>query len=49
VGATIVFNEINREDYPGETIALRKSLGLDRLYLRCVPSASTAAYCLKGE
>ncbi|WP_157727657.1 TylF/MycF/NovP-related O-methyltransferase [Stappia sp. ES.058] len=48
-GAVVVFDEINHEDYPGETIAVRESLGLDRLRLRRVPCASMAAYCIKGE
>ncbi|MHC5652841.1 TylF/MycF/NovP-related O-methyltransferase [Stappia sp.] len=48
-GAVVVFDELNHPDYPGETIAVRETLGLGSLRLRRVPCASMAAYCVKGE
>lgn len=43
-GAVIVFDEINHRDYPGETIAVMDSLGLQNIELRRVREASAAAY-----
>lgn len=43
-GAMVVFDEINHEDYPGETIAVIEQLGLRNISLKRVKEASMAGY-----
>ena len=43
-GAMVVFDEINHEDYPGETIAVIEQLGLRNISLKRVKEASMAWY-----
>lgn len=43
-GAMVVFDEINHEDYPGETIAVIEQLGLKNINLKRVNEASMAGY-----
>ena len=47
-GSVLVFDEINHNDYPGETIAIREVIGLENIELHRVSCASMAAYCRKG-
>lgn len=43
-GGIIIFDEINHEDYPGETIAVIETLGINNLELQRVNESSMAAY-----
>jgi hypothetical protein len=43
-GGIIIFDEINHEDYPGETIAVMETLGINNLELQRVNESSMAAY-----
>lgn len=43
-GAIVVFDEINHEDYPGETIAVIEALGLQNISLKRVHESSMAGY-----
>lgn len=43
-GSIIVFDEINNDDYPGETIAVMEQLGLRNINLNRVQEASMAGY-----
>ncbi len=45
-GAVIVFDELNMADWPGETIALHETLGIDSLELRRFPFTSTLSYAV---
>ncbi|KXI27923.1 TylF/MycF/NovP-related O-methyltransferase [Paraglaciecola hydrolytica] len=47
-GSILIFDELNHDDYPGETIAIREVLGLENVELKRVWCASMAAYCRKG-
>ena len=40
----VVFDEINHDDYPGETIAVIEQLGLNNISLKRVNEASMAGY-----
>ena len=33
-GSVLAFDELNLRDFPGETVALKETLGLDRFHLR---------------
>ena len=43
-GSVIVFDEINHDDYPGETLAVMKELKLNTINLKRVKEASMAGY-----
>ncbi len=43
-GALVIFDEINHDDYPGETIAVIETLGLQNINLNRVDEASMAGY-----
>jgi hypothetical protein len=43
-GSVIGFDELNAPECPGETVALREVLGLDRLSIRRLPLTSRTAY-----
>ncbi len=43
-GAIVIFDEINHDDYPGETIAVMEEIGLKNIHLERVYEASMAAY-----
>ena len=43
-GAIVIFDEINHDDYPGETIAVIEQLGLRNISLKRVNEASMAGY-----
>lgn len=43
-GSLIVFDEINHDDYPGETIAVMEKIGIKNISLERVPEASMAGY-----
>jgi hypothetical protein len=43
-GGIIIFDELNHDDYPGETIAVFESLGIRNIRLSRVPEASMAAF-----
>jgi len=45
-GTVIGFDELNDPDFPGETIALREALGLDRYALRRSPLSPSASYLI---
>ena len=40
-----MFDELNHEDYPGETLAAMEELGLGSLKLRRLGFATMASYC----
>jgi hypothetical protein len=48
-GSLLVFDELNTAEFPGETLALREVLGLDRLRLRNFPHQPGCAYAVWGE
>ncbi len=43
-GSLLAFDELNDPDSPGETVAVREVLGLDRVALRRFPYASRVSY-----
>lgn len=43
-GSVLGFDQLGSRQFPGETLALRKTLGLERLRLRRSPYAAQAAY-----
>ena len=43
-GAIVVFDEINHDDYPGETVAVMEELGIKNINLNRVQEASMAGY-----
>ena len=43
-GAIVVFDEINHDDYPGETLAVMEELGINNINLNRVQEASMAGY-----
>ena len=45
-GSIIVFDELVHPDFPGETVALRETFGLDRFELKRWPHHSRPAYCV---
>ena len=45
-GSIIIFDEINHNDYPGETLAVMEVLGLENIELKRVKEASMAAYVI---
>ena len=45
-GSIIVFDEINHDDYPGETLAVMKELKLNTINLKRVKEASMAGYTI---
>jgi hypothetical protein len=45
-GAVIVFDELNHEVWPGETVAVARELGLRALRLQRVPWGSTMSYAV---
>ncbi|HEX3349920.1 MAG TPA: TylF/MycF/NovP-related O-methyltransferase [Acetobacteraceae bacterium] len=48
IGSVLVFDEMNHPGFPGETVALRETLGLHRLSLRRMPHQSYGAWCVYG-
>jgi hypothetical protein len=48
-GAVICFDELNHKDYPGETLAVIESLGLENIRLRRLDMASMMSYAIIGE
>jgi hypothetical protein len=45
-GSVIGFDELNNRDYPGETIALKEVLGLDRFSVRHSRFSPTQSYLI---
>ena len=45
-GSVIVFDEINHDDYPGETLAVMKELKLNTINLKRVKEAAMAGYAI---
>ena len=43
-GSIVVFDEINHDDYPGETLAVMEELGINNINLNRVQEASMAGY-----
>lgn len=43
-GSVLAFDELNLPEFPGETLALREVLGLDRHAIRRVPYSPTTSY-----
>jgi len=46
-GAIVIFDELNVKCYPGETVAVMKTLGLGALQIKRFPWATTIAYAVK--
>lgn len=46
-GGVIVFDELNHSDYPGETIALLETIGIENLRLKRLDISSMVAYAIK--
>lgn len=46
-GGVIAFDELNHPDYPGETIAVMETLGIDSLRLQRLPFSSMLSYAIK--
>ena len=47
LGGIVAFDEINHEDYPGETIAVMESIGLSNLELRRFDFSTMLSYAIK--
>lgn len=45
-GAVIAFDELNHEMWPGETVAVKEAIGLDRLRVERLPYGSTMSYAV---
>ena len=45
-GAIIIFDEPNHKDYPGETIAISETLGLNNIRMQRLPMSPMAAYMI---
>lgn len=45
-GSVLAFDELNYPDWPGETIAVREVLGLDRYAIKRAPCSTTVSYCV---
>lgn len=45
-GSMIVFDEINHQDYPGETLAAMEAVGLPKLKLRRLPFSTMTSYAI---
>ncbi|MFT6777538.1 MAG: hypothetical protein ACI9J4_000117 [Paraglaciecola sp.] len=48
-GAVIVFDELNHTDYPGETLALMDSIGINNLRLKRFDCSPMLGYAVIGE
>lgn len=48
-GSVLVFDEVNCDFYPGETVAIQEVLGLNNLALRRFPHQSYCAWAVYGE
>jgi hypothetical protein len=48
-GSILVFDELNCEIFPGETVALRETIGLEKLRLRRVPYQPFCSWAIWGE
>ena len=48
-GSVLIFDEINCDFYPGETMALQEVLGLNNISLRRFPHQSYCAWAVYGE
>ena len=46
-GGIIVFDELNHEDYPGETMAAMEAIGIGNLRLKRLDISSMLAYARK--
>ena len=47
-GGIVAFDELNCADFPGETVALMESLGLEKVQLRRFPLDAYISYFVKG-
>ena len=45
-GSVLVFDELNHPQFPGETIALLKSMGLNKLKLRSFHGATFSSWTI---
>ena len=48
-GGVVVFDELNEEAFPGETIAVLDTLGLDQLRVKRFPFEPRISYAIKGD
>jgi hypothetical protein len=48
-GSILVFDELNHEEFPGETLALKDVLGLDKLRLHQLPHQPRCAWGVWGD
>ena len=46
-GGIIIFDELNHEDYPGETIAFDQVLGIKNYQIKRLPISPMASYIIK--
>ena len=47
IGGVIAFDEINLKDYPGETLALMDTIGIENVELKRIPFCSRISYFIK--
>jgi len=47
-GGLIIFDELNHEDYPGETIAVNEVLGIKNYEIKRLPISPMASYIIKS-
>ena len=47
-GGIIIFDELNHEDYPGETIAVNEVLGIKNYKIKRLPISPMASYIIKN-
>ena len=45
-GGIIAFDELNHEVWPGETVAVREALGLNKLRIQRFPFGGTLSYAI---
>ena len=48
-GSVVVFDQLNCHEFPGETIALKETLGLDSIALKRDPNNSLISYFVYGD
>jgi hypothetical protein len=46
-GAVVAFDELNHRSFPGETLALRETLGIGTVALRRLPFCSRISYFIR--
>ena len=45
-GSIIAFNELNNQDWPGETVALMEKLNLNKFKIECFPFEPNISYTI---